>query len=646
MRKVLTSLIVAAFLGITIWSCSSDDSDSSTSPSNYAPVISELISTAVQVAPDGTSDLYCFATDEDGDALTYTWTFTGGSITGTGSIVTWTAPAEIGTDTIKVVVSDGTDSVNKSVVITVTATPTNPPVIISLTANDYSIEPSTTTNLMCNATDADGDILSYVWTCTGGSVIGANQAAQWTAPALEGSYIVTCTVSDPTVKTSVERSVTIVVAENLAPVISKLTADPASVVSGGSTVITCTATDANGDDLTYTWTKTGGTITGTGSSITWTAPNNTSTYTITCTVSDGQLNDAALIQITVTSLDPGSVWRIITQSYTCPSYPADNSTTSFTYDQYNRLVTGTDVSSYYTDLSTLYYADNVTKLPYRLTTEAAPVKQQAVLEYETLWSYENGKVKTMSEIGYDYSGEETDREENVFTYSGDLMTECVNSLYFDGILEELWVEAYTYNNGKLTEINAYDEELYYRIKISYSGSLAVRAEVSLSLDGITWMAQNTTDFSYNNNQIYGSRSYSQYSVEQDSTKFQYSGSKLIEKLGLYFDTAEWTNNYRENFGYDGYENLSNESFYYWDEMSTSFGLEDQYQYAYQPGMGNFTEIMKCFEPEYFYTGGFYQMIDPMPVPTKDGSKTDVKRKFSQKFLKDKFRSLKERVIKK
>jgi len=67
-----------------------------------------------------------------------------------------------------------------------------------------------------------------------------------------------------------------------------------------STIVTCYATDQDNDQLTYTWTKTGGTISGSGSTITWIAPSTTSTYTITCTVSDGELTDEQSISITVT----------------------------------------------------------------------------------------------------------------------------------------------------------------------------------------------------------------------------------------------------------------------------------------------------------------------------------------------------------
>ena len=87
---------------------------------------------------------------------------------------------------------------------------------------------------------------------------------------------------------------------NHSPVIFNLIASPSSIEVNQDTAITCIATDQDGDTLTYIWTKTGGTITGTGSAITWTAPATTGNYTITCTVSDGKLIDIQVISITVT----------------------------------------------------------------------------------------------------------------------------------------------------------------------------------------------------------------------------------------------------------------------------------------------------------------------------------------------------------
>lgn len=70
------------------------------------------------------------------------------------------------------------------------------------------------------------------------------------------------------------------------PIISDLSTSPRTAFINQNITITCTASDQDEDPLTYRWSKTGGTITGSGSTITWKAPATESTYTITCTVSD------------------------------------------------------------------------------------------------------------------------------------------------------------------------------------------------------------------------------------------------------------------------------------------------------------------------------------------------------------------------
>ena len=75
---------------------------------------------------------------------------------------------------------------------------------------------------------------------------------------------------------------------NYPPEISNLTANSDTIEAGHNTIITCYATDQDSDQLTYTWTKTEGTISGSGSIVAWTAPATVGTYTITCSVSDGK----------------------------------------------------------------------------------------------------------------------------------------------------------------------------------------------------------------------------------------------------------------------------------------------------------------------------------------------------------------------
>ncbi|AKJ04055.1 hypothetical protein ATI61_101849 [Archangium gephyra] len=82
---------------------------------------------------------------------------------------------------------------------------------------------------------------------------------------------------------------------NRAPTITQVLATPASINEGSNTGLSVTASDPDGDELTYTWTQTpadpAGTFGGeTGSTRTWTAPTiaTNTPFTLQVTVSDGK----------------------------------------------------------------------------------------------------------------------------------------------------------------------------------------------------------------------------------------------------------------------------------------------------------------------------------------------------------------------
>ncbi len=98
---------------------------------------------------------------------------------------------------------------------------------------------------------------------------------------------------------------------NTGPRISSLTAEPASVAAGSTAAITCTATDPDGDDLTYTWSSSSGTIAGSGSAVSWTAPGDVGAHTVTCRVSDGEASAQDTVTIPVfETVVPGTMVTI------------------------------------------------------------------------------------------------------------------------------------------------------------------------------------------------------------------------------------------------------------------------------------------------------------------------------------------------
>jgi len=75
--------------------------------------------------------------------------------------------------------------------------------------------------------------------------------------------------------------------KNNNPTISNVTVTPASVPANGVAAVTVAAADQDGDALTYSYTVSGGAITGSGATATWTAPGQAGSYSVTVSVSDG-----------------------------------------------------------------------------------------------------------------------------------------------------------------------------------------------------------------------------------------------------------------------------------------------------------------------------------------------------------------------
>jgi len=62
-----------------------------------------------------------------------------------------------------------------------------PPVISSLTPAQTQVYPSSTIEIRCDASDPDGDALTYDWASTGGAFYGTGNVVSWAAPEQYGN---------------------------------------------------------------------------------------------------------------------------------------------------------------------------------------------------------------------------------------------------------------------------------------------------------------------------------------------------------------------------------------------------------------------------------------------------------------------------
>jgi len=70
------------------------------------------------------------------------------------------------------------------------------PAITGLESERERVLPRTSCQIVCSASDADGDELSYNWSASEGLITGKGDAVTWTAPNMSGKVTITVTVSD------------------------------------------------------------------------------------------------------------------------------------------------------------------------------------------------------------------------------------------------------------------------------------------------------------------------------------------------------------------------------------------------------------------------------------------------------------------
>jgi hypothetical protein len=139
--------------------------------------------------------------------------------------------------------------------------------------------------------------ITYSWAATGSKISGTGTTGNVdTASLAPGSYTVTGTATDPKEKknNSATCSANFVIKQPQPPVVS-CSASPTTIAIGESATITMSASDPQGWPLTYNWTNSGGTMSGSGTSVMVTATNADAGNTITAsgTATDARANLSA-----------------------------------------------------------------------------------------------------------------------------------------------------------------------------------------------------------------------------------------------------------------------------------------------------------------------------------------------------------------
>lgn len=187
------------------------------------------------------------------------------------------------------------------------------------TIGDKAVAESATLTFTVGASDADGDTLTYSASGlpAGASFTPATRVFTWTPTNTQGgTHWVTFGVTDGQIPVTQTIAITVAEVVNNAPVLGAI--GNKNVNEGSLLSFSVSATDSDGHSLTYSATGLPSGANFTGQTFTWVPTyEQAGTYSVTFTVTDGELTDSEPITITVANVTPD-----LTAPTAAASYPA------------------------------------------------------------------------------------------------------------------------------------------------------------------------------------------------------------------------------------------------------------------------------------------------------------------------------------
>ena len=246
------------------------------------------------------------ANDPEGNSFTFSISGDELAITSDG-ILTFVAAPDYETKTSYTATVTATDtddnSATQDITVNVTNVNDNNPVFTS--NSTFSVAENETAIGTATATDADGDDVTFSVTGSELSITSAGVLTFVSAPDYETktSYSATVTASDGTNSTTQDITVNVTNVNDVAPEFSS--AATFSAAENQTSIGTVTATDAEGDDVTFTVSGSELAITSAGVLTFASAPDyeTKTSYTATVTASDGTNSTTQDITVNVTNVN-------------------------------------------------------------------------------------------------------------------------------------------------------------------------------------------------------------------------------------------------------------------------------------------------------------------------------------------------------
>ncbi|MDB3980458.1 Ig-like domain-containing protein, partial [Candidatus Marinimicrobia bacterium] len=284
---------------------------------NDAPVTSNQ---SISTNEDTSIDIALSATDGDGDSITYSIVsdVSNGSTSLSGSTVTYTPTANYnGTDNFTFKANDGTEDGNTSTVTITVVAVNDAPVannVSATTDENRSIQVS----IALNATDVDGDNLTYsiVSDVSNGSTSLSGSTVTYTPTAnYNGTDTFTYIANDGTVDSNTATGTITVSSVNDEPVTTDQTV---STDEDTAVDITLTSSDVESDTITYSIVSdvSNGSTSLSGSTVTYTpSANYNGTDTFTFKANDGtDDSNTSTVTITIAAVNDAPVANNVTAS--------------------------------------------------------------------------------------------------------------------------------------------------------------------------------------------------------------------------------------------------------------------------------------------------------------------------------------------
>jgi len=161
-----------------------------------APTVS-IEPATFSLLPGESADLRCVASDPNNSTLTYSWTVNGERLASSGPQITFGSEGRNpGSYEVACTVSNGDLSASASSKGTIRERPNQAPTI-SCQTTTVSVASGASIQLRANASDPDGDKLTFNWSSPAGAVGGSNDTTTFNASGVRaGSYTVTVGVDD------------------------------------------------------------------------------------------------------------------------------------------------------------------------------------------------------------------------------------------------------------------------------------------------------------------------------------------------------------------------------------------------------------------------------------------------------------------